>query len=496
MRAFMSCKSLWRSSVIPLLSVFIELSPSGAAAQIYDITNVGTLCEPGSSGYCSAPGAGSMAFDVNNWGRVVGTSHWVYGESGCFRTAPNEVIDPTNDRLFLDDLQSLACVAYGINDSEVVVGTRWNHQSPTLGDPFAFTYNIDMTTLSTMLECHQQVVGPSIGCRRSYGFALNSTGTVVGTAQTSDLEPEILYHAFRVHLPAASFDDLKTLDLPNLPNTSEARGINDQNIIVGSSYTVPGGVVERAVLFGTQPVFDIGTLGGSACTFCSSAANAINNVGLGQVVGWSTLSASGLRHAFFRQLAFGGSEMVDLGDLCVGNEHGFCRSEAFAINDVGQIVGESQAKYGSQSTRAFVYRTQTGVMQDLNKSLSPADRILWDLTDARGINDLGQIVGTGLYQGEYMRAYRLDPLPPQLVTNLGQILELFNLADKGIEQSLRAKLRTTQNALARDDRAAACGQTGALDDEVRARAGRGLTQHQATTIMAGAALLQRKLNCW
>ena len=488
----MSCKSLWRSSLIPLLSALIELSPAAVAAQVYEITNLGTLCDPSSEFSCLAPDGGSRAFDVNNWGRVVGTSLWVDGPLGCFRTAPNQAIKPT-DRLALDVFaQSLACVAYSINDNGSVVGTRWNTQLE-IGDPLAFVYGAQMTTLKTLLDC-PMIPGPPIGCRGSYGFALNNTGRIVGTAQTH-IEPNFPYHAFRVNLPADSLEDLGTLPLPNLENTSEAAGINEQNFIVGSSYTIPGGVVQRAVLF-TDKVSDLGTLGGSACTFCSSAANAINNVGLGQVVGWATPSVNGPRHAFMLELKFfGNSDMVDLGDLCAGNANGLCRSEAFAINDFGQIVGESQWEYGNQSTHAFTYRAQTGVMQDLNSSLSLVDRVLWELTDARGINDLGQIVGTGVYLGQHVRAYRLDPPPIQLAANLDEVLEHFNLADAGVEQSLRGKLGAIQNAVARNDLAAACGQTNALDQEVQAQAGRALTERQATTMMAGTTFLHGKLNC-
>ena len=134
-------------------------------------------------------------------------------------------------------------------------------------------------------------------------------------------------------------------------------------------------------------------------------------------------------------------------------------------------------------------------MEDLNSSLSQLDRVVWELTDARGINDLGQIVGTGLYLGNQNRAYRLDPPTTWLVTNLDGLLGLFGLADGGLEQSLHDSLRAIQNALARDDRADACAQSDSLDQQARAQVGRGLTPHQATTMMAGAALLQRKLRC-
>ena len=184
--------------------------------------------------------------------------------------------------------------------------------------------------------------------------------------------------------------------------------------------------------------------------------------------------------------------MHDLGTLggvgCLN-----CRSAAFAINNIGQIVGESEIVHGSP-THAFLYRVQAGVMQDLNHALSLLDQVTWELTDARGINDLGQIVGTGQYLG-LTRAYRLDPPPFRLAANVERLLEIFNLADRGLDQSLRSKLRAIQGALARSNLPAACGQTDAFDNEVRAQVGRGLTQSQATKLTAGAALLRRDLEC-
>ena len=307
---------------------------------------------------CPAPIDGSTAFDVNNWSRVVGTSIWMYGKSSCFRTAPNEPINPATDRLTFDGgdqsppYQTLPCIAHSINDNGSVVGTRWNDLSMASFYAHAFVYGSSMVTLSTMLECDTP---GQLGCIGNYGFALNSTGTIVGAAGMYHPSGD-LFHAFRVQLPVdgCCLDDLGALPLPNSANGSKASAVNDSGVIVGSSWAPPGGVVQRAVLFGEgQAVFDLGTLGGSQCLFCSSAANAINNVTLPKVVGWSTLSVSGPRHAFSRRLALRGDDMVDLGDLCPRSEHGLCRSEAFAINDFGQIVGESETTYGDQSTHAL-----------------------------------------------------------------------------------------------------------------------------------------------
>jgi uncharacterized membrane protein len=58
---------------------------------------------------------------------------------------------------------------------------------------------------------------------------------------------------------------------------------------------------------------------------------------------------------------------------------------------------------------AFLY--QNGVLFDLNALL--ASTAGWELTAAYGINDAGQIVGTGILDG-VEHAFQLDPFHPGL----------------------------------------------------------------------------------
>jgi probable HAF family extracellular repeat protein len=81
--------------------------------------------------------------------------------------------------------------------------------------------------------------------------------------------------------------------------------------------------------------------------------------------------------------------MTDLGTIAGANS----TTWGLAINDSGVIVGYSsfQATY-----HAFVY--SGGKMRDLNK-LIPAGSG-WLLLQAFGINNAGQIVGTGMHNGK------------------------------------------------------------------------------------------------
>src|SRR6266516_1865271 len=92
---------------------------------------------------------------------------------------------------------------------------------------------------------------------------------------------------------------------------------------------------------------DLGNLGAASY----SNAFAINN--RGQVVGGSSPNY-GSEHAFLWQ----NGTMTDLGTL-----PGYSYSEAHAINDAGQVVGYASSVNASRSDHAFLW--ESGVMRDL-----------------------------------------------------------------------------------------------------------------------------------
>jgi probable HAF family extracellular repeat protein len=102
--------------------------------------------------------------------------------------------------------------------------------------------------------------------------------------------------------------------------------------------------------------------------------------------------------------------MQDLGTL------GGTNSYALGINNLGEVVGcsspnGSNATLVSEATLAFVY--SAGQMYDLNKLLV-ASRAGWTLTEADGINDVGQIAVTGLStDGKTIHALLLTPVKVQ-----------------------------------------------------------------------------------
>jgi probable HAF family extracellular repeat protein len=127
---------------------------------------------------------------------------------------------------------------------------------------------------------------------------------------------------------------------------------------------------------GLYAITDLGTFGGG-----TSAANAIND--LGQVVGSADLTNTSptWTHAFL----YSNGVMTDLGVLStyVTGSGTYSMSMALGINNSGRIVGKSYTSLGRY--HAFFY--DEGQMTDLG--VLPGN----DQSQARSINDIGQIVG-------------------------------------------------------------------------------------------------------
>jgi probable HAF family extracellular repeat protein len=130
--------------------------------------------------------------------------------------------------------------------------------------------------------------------------------------------------------------------------------------IILVSMALSGASVQAAV---TYSIKDLGAFSGTNF----SAGYALNN--LGQVVGESGSSSN--RHAFL----YDGSSMIDLGTL------GGKTSIANGVNDAGLVVGSSRTS--DRGTRAFSY--QNGVMSEI--------ALPGSFSEATAVNNAGKIVG-------------------------------------------------------------------------------------------------------
>jgi probable HAF family extracellular repeat protein len=151
--------------------------------------------------------------------------------------------------------------------------------------------------------------------------------------------------------------------------------INNQGQVL---ITGPG----RTYIYDKGNLTDIGGISGYA----------INNTG--EVVG-THHNINNEAHAFL----YDNGIMTDLGTL-----DGHAGSSALGINDLDQIVGQSTRSWNDSA--AFLYQDNT--LFDLNDLL--VDSVTgWNLDAAKAINNTGQIVGFGTYNGQIGSGFLLTP---------------------------------------------------------------------------------------
>jgi probable HAF family extracellular repeat protein len=286
-------------------------------------------------------------FGLNDQGQVVGEAYTDASDRRAFLYSNGKMTD-------LGNLGSTDSIAYGINNQGQVVGVS----SDSSGNLRPFLYSNGTMTALTFYP-------GTITSGTAYG--INNTGKIAVTA----LQPHAYLYA------GGTAKDLGVLG----GSFSYAYGINQLGQVVGMSDTGTG--FEHAFLYANGKMTDLGTLNGN------SRGLGVNLSG--EVVGDSDVSPS-RPHAFL----YANGKMTDLGTL------GGFTSTAYGINDAGQIVGT--AENGFNENRAFL--DSNGTMQDLNSLIDPGSG--WTLVDARGINQSGQIIGDGIYQGQE-QAFLLTP---------------------------------------------------------------------------------------
>ncbi|NQT11450.1 MAG: DUF3466 family protein, partial [Planctomycetes bacterium] len=198
--------------------------------------------------------------------------------------------------------------------------------------------------------------------------------------------------------PSYQVTDLGALGGPK----SAAHGINASGQVVGVADTASGS--RHAFLYDDGKMTDLGTLAGPEGPF--SQAFCIN--ASGQVVGYSNAVGQN-RHAFL----YSNGKMTDLGVLSASSSH------AYSINAAGQVVGAS-------ATRAFLY--SNGEMLDLGTSGRPLrskgtylsnPETPYIASEAYGINDRGQVVGYARTPGSSPRQTRAFLYSSGKITELG-----------------------------------------------------------------------------
>ncbi len=323
------------------------------AAGSYSITDLGTL-----------GGERTSAMGINNRGDVVGFSQSAKGENRAFLYTGGSLVD-------LGTLGGAESLAYRISDNGVVVGRA--QDSAGRFHAFVTTTNGNAIEL-TMLD-------PRADGDFGMATGVNRLGEVTGYFSTSGDHMSARNRVFKY----LNFvvEDIGTFG----GEDGVAVAINDKGNIAGYFSEEPHADYAEHKAFASidGSLVAIGSLGGKLTT-----ARDINNKD--EVVGDGDVGTGNL-HAFL----FSGGQMHDLQTLPGGH-----RSTAYGINNRGDIVGMSEDAKGS--ARAIVITS--GVMQDLNDLIPSGSG--WVLTEARGINEAGRIVGVGWLNGQ-QRGFLLTP---------------------------------------------------------------------------------------
>ncbi|MFG0329483.1 MAG: hypothetical protein ACF8PN_06230 [Phycisphaerales bacterium] len=354
-------------------TIALFMTPVAFAQPSYTITDLGTL-----------GGANSWGADINIFGEAVGYSQNSSAQERAF------LWDPFTGGM--TDLGTLSgdteSRALAIDDNRRVVGGSRVSSSV---DFTAFFWDNTMKGLGTL-------GGPG-SLAYDLVFDLQSGNTsVVGWAHP----PVPTRKATEWSDAGASWTARNMGGLGGADPISEARGVNDAIEIVGFSTTATTGArafVERGGL-----MTNLGTLPGGL----SSVAEAVND--FGWIVGFAEEATMG----FDRAVIWRSDVISELGVLAGGSE-----SVAFDLNEPAAAVGWATTAQSERRAALFL----NGQVFDLN-ALIPAGTD-WTLTDATGINDAGQIVGTGTRTGFVSKAFILDlsslllmqPVPGEANTN-------------------------------------------------------------------------------
>lgn len=332
----------------------------------YSITSLGTL-----PGYTDS----SLGTAVNDQGVVVGGSG-----SGIFTPF---VWTPATG------LQNLgipagysAATAVGINDrGQVAVRATRYGQFPGLSSNFtarAFRWDSGVyTDLGTLGGVYSDTAG------------IDSSGRVAGTAYTSNFD----IHAYRS--TGNSLADIDSLG----GNYSLGYGIDAAGDVVGEAYTADHAY--HAFLWpGSGRMQDLGTLGGGQSTAFAISHSGQYILGIAQDAGGVT-----------RTLLWHAGEKIVIGSFV----------DPASVNDTGEVVGAYSVAGGGG--HAFVWDATLG-MRDLNDLLNPAARANWTLTRGSQVNDSGEIVGEGTYNGTAI-GFVLTPVPEPSGGVLGAAILCF-----------------------------------------------------------------------
>ena len=361
---------------LTLMAACCALLTTGALAQTYQVTALGTNA--------------SFATGINASGQVSGYSISDTKTARAWRYTPSVgLVD-------LGSFGGAANRALSINNAGQVIG----YSTDTNGLAHGFVFNTGLLT-----NFGWPVSGAAV-----FPQHINNAGKVAGySTDTNGNDSAFLFS------PPNTYSNLGLIANAALPAEAAAYGLNDLGIVVGIG--TGSNNFNRAFRSNTNGTLEeLGTLGGD-----ESWAYAINNSN--QICG-SASFVTGDSHAFIFSDATGMNDLLTLGGYT---------ATAFALDNAGNAVGS--AEIVNRTLHATLWPSG-GAPRDLNEFIPVNSG--WVLTEARGVNDAGQIVGNGLLNGE-PRAFLLTPnlgvdtnppiavLTASDITNIQFSAQLFSL---------------------------------------------------------------------
>lgn len=370
-----------------LISIAAGSLLAWAQAPRYRVIDLGT---PGLGG------STSIAFGVNNAGRVAGSASVPDGTQHAALWGPGGIIDAGS-------LGGNAQSGPPNGRDELPIISETSAMDP-LGEDFC-AFQTGKICLGAIWRNGALTALPTLGGNNAAAISLNNRGQIDGFAEIATQDSTcIAPQKVRVEAAIWGPNPGQIQALPPLSGDTVgfALGINDLGDAVGSSGTcantplLPMPFGPHAVLWHNGVPANLGSLGG---TFSTAAA--INN--RGQAAGASNLPGDTALHSFLWSSASG---LQDLGTIGA-DDFNF----ATWINNAGDVVGTSCA---GALCRAYVWRSGAGML-DLN-TLVPADSPLY-LATAFGINDAGEIAGLGLDANFNPHAYLAVPVSGGIGSN-------------------------------------------------------------------------------
>lgn len=377
---------LARTRCLALAFLLGPVASAGTSAQPYSVVDLGVDVSP---------------TDINSSGTIVGSMNTGQYPATAFIRDP---ADGINREIFGGSAGTVATIANAINDTGLVAG-------------------------STLTGAFVADGGSIIHDWDDHGaWGINGHGLISGNRAGNNP-----YRATSIPYHPAVYEGNKwtVMGIAGVYPRGTRQGvyadiyrlldINDGGFAVGSKSRY--GLAGSSAILISPPysgVQDAGDVTYLPTSYGGSAA-AINN--LNMIVGTTgndSRSAT-YSHAFLYDYSSG--ELVDLGTLMnEAGEYGL-RSSAADINDQGQVVGSSWLVSVNTSlsdpSRYHAFIWESGQMTDLNDLIDPAPG--WVLTAATAINARGDIVGTGLLNGEphgFLLTSGQSPSPPPVVENL------------------------------------------------------------------------------